>query len=70
MGIVWWVNKNLWHLALIDLGIHFVMDRLKSGPRYLGRFNKLDSAVYWNVVGIDQMVHHLTHLYIIYRLVV
>ena len=70
LGIVWWVNKSLWYLAVIDLIVHFIMDRIKSGPCYLGRFKEIDTAAYWNIIGLDQMVHHLTHLYIIYRLVI
>lgn len=60
---------QLWWLAIIDFVIHFFMDRLKSGPRYLGRFNDLGRSGFWNVLGIDQMVHHLTHIYIIYVIV-
>ena len=69
LGIILWANPALWWLALGDLVIHFIVDRLKSGPRYLGRFNKLDSSLFWNILGLDQMIHHLTHIYIIYILV-
>ena len=68
--IVLWINKNLWYLAVIDIAIHFVMDRIKSGPRYLGRFKRLETVAYWHSIGFDQMIHHLTHLYIIYLLVI
>lgn len=61
--------SHLWWLAIFDFVVHFVMDRLKSGPRYLGRFNDLTKAGFWNILGIDQMVHHLTHIYIIYVIV-
>ncbi len=60
---------NLWWLALVDFVIHFIMDRIKSGPRYLGRFNDRDKPGFWNALGFDQMVHHLTHLYIIWRII-
>lgn len=70
-------------LALFDVGIHFGMDRLKAGKRYLGRFKTLtadtaptatpaqwrSSDLFWWSVGFDQMVHHLTHYAIIYYLV-
>ncbi len=60
---------HLWWLSLVDFVVHFLMDRLKSGPRYLGRFNDLKKAGFWNTLGFDQMVHHLTHIYIIYVIV-
>ncbi len=63
-------NASLWWLAIFDFVIHFLMDRLKSGPRYLGRFNNLKRSGFWNVLGLDQMVHHLTHIYIIYMIVI
>ncbi len=56
-----------WHLAwmaVLDFGVHFTMDRLKSGPRYLGRYSDMRSKAYWVIFGFDQMVHHLTHVYI------
>ena len=60
---------NLWWLAILDFVIHFVMDRIKSGPRYLGRFNDRSRPGYWNVLGFDQMVHHLTHMYLIWIMI-
>ena len=63
------VNIKFWWLALLDFAIHFTMDRIKSGPRYLGRYNDRDRPGFWNALGLDQMVHHLTHYYIIYMLV-
>lgn len=59
----------LWWLALVDFGAHFIMDRLKSGPRYLGRFNDRTRTSYWTSFGLDQMVHHLTHIYVVWALV-
>ena len=63
------VNASLWHLALFDFFAHFVMDRIKSGPLYLGRFHDMTKKSYWNCLGFDQMVHHLTHYFIIWSLV-
>ncbi len=60
---------HLWWLSFVDFVVHFLMDRIKSGPRYLGRFNDLKKAGFWNTLGFDQMVHHLTHIYIIYIIV-
>lgn len=51
-------------LALMDFAIHFTMDRIKASPKMLGRF-KPDQKEFWWALGIDQMVHHLTHYLII-----
>ena len=68
--IVLWYAPSLWWLAIFDFVVHFIMDRIKSGPRYLGRYNDLRKAGFWNVLGFDQMIHHYTHIYIIYVIVV
>lgn len=94
-------------LALLDMTIHFAMDRIKASPHMLGRFKalsaneyreiayeqehyikkfpgtqtslnmqekfneRLKSNVYfWWCLGIDQMVHHLTHYLVIYLILV
>jgi hypothetical protein len=96
-------------LALLDLVIHFIMDRIKAGPKYLGRFKSLsendferhemdmkslgdfeniqsvrdvmgrtnkrwdkslrNNKLFWWCLGLDQMVHHLTHYLIIYLII-
>lgn len=56
----------LWWLAILDFAIHFVIDRIKSGPKYLGRFNDLSKNSFWNILGLDQTAHHLTHLGFVY----
>ena len=61
---VLYVNPMYWWLAVLDFVIHFTMDRVKAGPRYLGRYHDVRSKAFWVTFGIDQMVHHLTHLYI------
>lgn len=66
-------------LALFDAAIHFFMDRLKAGPKYLGRWKALSgkewpaatdeqkrgNKLYYFALGFDQMVHALTHYAII-----
>ncbi len=86
-------------LALFDMVVHFIMDRIKASPNMLGRFESLSKTEYegllsnisynkksgvtcvhfykelksntyfWYSLGLDQMVHHLTHYVIIYWLV-
>jgi hypothetical protein len=66
--LVLWSRLDLWWLALVDFGIHFLMDRTKASPHLLGRF-KPQEHYYWWVLGFDQMVHHLTHYFVIWNLV-
>lgn len=60
---------SVWWLAILDFVLHFIADRLKSGPRYLGRYNDLSKPGFWNILGLDQMIHHLTHIYFAYVIV-
>jgi hypothetical protein len=53
-------------LAFMDFWIHFFMDRIKAGPKYLGRYKDMYDKKFWWCLGLDQMVHHLTHYFIIY----
>lgn len=69
LAVVLYVNSAFWWLAVLDFGVHFLMDRFKAGHRYLGRYSDVRSKAYWVSFGFDQMVHHLTHLYIVWVLV-
>ena len=98
-------------LALLDMAIHFVMDRIKASPKMLGRYESLSkdqfkgllesralaasgvdyvicpdlvgeskrlvaeidkkfkgNKYFWWSLGLDQMVHHITHYLIIFIL--
>ncbi len=66
--IVSFIDVSLWWLALVDFVVHFTMDRIKAGPRYLGRFKDTSSVGFWMSFGIDQMVHHFTHYWITWTL--
>lgn len=61
-------RSELWWLALVDFFIHFVMDRFRASPRWLGRFSNTSMSTYWQVMGVDQMVHHLTHYWVVYMI--
>lgn len=52
-------------LAIMDLTIHFIVDRIKASPSLGGRFNPTQPYFWW-ALGADQMVHHLTHYVFIY----
>lgn len=51
---------------ILDLLIHFSMDAVKCRPALLGRFKYVSDKKFWWSLGLDQMVHHLTHYLIIY----
>lgn len=62
------VAPGLWYLALLDGASHFVIDRIKAGPSYLGHL-ELYGRTWWIVMGLDQAAHHFVHFYIVYRIV-
>ena len=64
-----WLAPQIWWLSLVDFLVHFIIDRLKSGPRYLGRFNNPAQSSFWVVLGLDQMAHHITHIYFVFFIV-
>ena len=68
LAIVLYFNPALWWLCFVDFSVHFIMDRIKSGPKYLGRFNDKSKPGFWNSLGLDQMVHHFTNYFIIWVL--
>lgn len=55
-------------LAILDFVMHFIQDRIKAGPKYLGRW-KPDNKYFWWALGQDQMVHHFTHYFIIFLVI-
>jgi hypothetical protein len=68
--ILSFVAIHLWWLAVIDFAVHFMVDRIKSSPRVLGRYRDQTRPAFWNVLGLDQMMHHFTHYWIIWYIAV
>lgn len=66
--LIYFSMSSLWYLAAIDFILHFVMDRIKASPNIWGRYN-FENKKYWYALGFDQMFHHLTHYFIIWRIV-
>lgn len=62
LAICLWARPEYWWLAAVDFAVHFLIDRFRSSPRFLGRWNDATKSVYWWILGADQMAHHLTHL--------
>jgi hypothetical protein len=48
-------------LALVDLVVHGTIDKCKTLIQQRHRF-KVEQATYWWLFGVDQTLHHLTHL--------
>lgn len=56
-GIVYWATRSAKlsaALALFDFGIHFVVDRLKAGPKYLGRFKALSASDFKKIMDAQR----------------
>ncbi len=69
LGICLYYKPQLWWLGVADFTIHFFLDRLRSGPNYLGRYKDIHQSIFWWILGADQMFHHLTHIWIIWVLI-
>lgn len=67
--VFYYAGAKFWWLAIVDWVAHFVMDRIKAGPKYLGRFRDRDKSSYWNALGFDQMIHHITSFYIVWVII-
>ena len=67
LGIALIFNSSMWWIFLIDMIIHFTMDRIKASKNILGRF-KIEDKRFWWSLGFDQAIHHLTHYFLIYLL--
>jgi hypothetical protein len=53
-----------WPLAILDLVTHFFIDRIKADRKLLGRW-KPDQSMFWNALGIDQLLHNLIYILIV-----
>ncbi|MBY0314985.1 MAG: DUF3307 domain-containing protein [Bdellovibrionales bacterium] len=62
-------KPSMWWLSVVDFTVHFAMDRFRSSPNYLGRFNNVHTSVFWRVFGFDQMIHHVTHIFIVWMMI-
>ena len=43
-------------LALLDAGIHFIMDRVKASPNLLGRWKALSGAEMRNILSYEHTI--------------
>lgn len=60
-AIALWLAPHLAWLALVDFVVHFGVDRAKAlANRRLGATP--DRSVFWWLIGLDQTLHHATHL--------
>lgn len=51
------------YLSMLDMTVHFVVDRWKV---IQSRSTDHMQPYFWHLLGIDQMLHHLTHYFIIF----
>jgi len=51
LGIMLLLAPHLWYLCLLDFAAHFVIDRVKAGPKYLGRYKALMAAEFKRVIN-------------------
>ena len=58
--------KYLWFLPT-EFVVHFFIDRLKSGPKYGGRFSMTkEPRFFWLLFGLDQFLHQCTYILFIF----
>lgn len=60
------VAPQVWFLAIFDLAAHACTDLLKSSRHFFGRYGDPSQKSYWIPFGADQLLHHLTHYFIIF----
>lgn len=51
----------LWWLALVDLGVHSLVDRVKGLYTFRRGWTPSDT-IFWWTLGLDQEAHNFTHL--------
>ena len=54
--------------AVVDLILHFIVDRIKASPTMGGRWNPTQPYFWW-ALGLDQMAHHLINILFAYLVV-
>jgi hypothetical protein len=52
---------RLWWLSLVDLAVHFVIDRGKAVVGQIGQWTPQDEKFWW-LLGFDQYLHQVTNL--------
>ncbi len=52
-------------LGLIDLVLHFIVDRIKASPKIGGKYNP-SQPYFWWALGLDQMAHHIINCIFIF----
>lgn len=56
-------------LAIVDLVLHFIVDRIKASPTMGGRWSPTQPYFWW-ALGLDQMAHHVVNIVFVYCVVV
>lgn len=59
MTICLFANPRYWWLGLVDFAIHFLMDRLKAGPKYMGKWKALAASEYVDAAFMADRPHNV-----------
>lgn len=51
--------------SVIDLVLHFIVDRIKASPNIGNRWT-IDKPQFWWALGLDQMAHHIINILFVY----
>jgi hypothetical protein len=58
--VILYPNKHALLFSLLEIPIHFVIDRVKADKNLLGRW-PVESPYFWYTLGFDQTLHYLTY---------
>lgn len=65
--VFFFLGFQFWWFLPLEFVIHFILDRLKSGPKYGGSFSINEHPrVFWVLFGVDQCLHQLTYILFIF----
>lgn len=64
LGILFWFAPNLWWLALMEFILHYFTDLSKIKLQKKYNLNPDTDVMYWNLLGLDQLIHALTYIII------
>ena len=62
----YWFGLAAWSWALIDMLIHYHVDWAKMNLGTKFNLKPDNSEWFWILLGLDQLIHHLTYFVIVY----
>ena len=64
----YYVSK-FWCLVLFDIIVHYHIDWAKMNINKMFNWKSDNSEMFWILLGVDQLLHYLTYLVIIYFII-